>query len=1061
MKKLITITLALAITLAFTPMLPTSVAHGANDPFAELGGQISDMSKDAFDYTTKAGQKKALAVSYPAKFDLRSVDTDGDGKGDTSYVTPVKFQNPFGTCWGFAATAAAETSIIGSGLAEKDGYAAADDEEKGLKELDLSEKHLVYFVSNPISDPSDSQYGEGTHAKEGVSVTDKFNGGGTPFYATSLYASGMGPNLESRDERFIYRGKNGSVIKRFIKVDGKQGNFCYDDQDDWSIRDDKGNIDEKARFMQSYVLKESYMLPSPAVVDEDTKEYSYNAAGTAAIKEQLINKRAVQIAFSSDQSHPNDEDYDPQYISDKWAHYTYDAEQATHAVTIVGWDDDYSKSNFISGHQPPKDGAWLVKNSWGSGERQFPDRAYGDWGIPVEGKNADGETVSVGSGYFWLSYYDKSLAMPEALAFEKSNIGSTYNIDEYDFMPVENINAADIEDYVAMSNVFKADESQVLEQVSCMTSSPGTTVESKIYLLPDDFTSPTDGKLIDTISGEYEFGGFHKMKLNKDVNIQKGQHYSIVQTHRTPEGHYCFYINMSASEAAAKLNGDSTWQVGVVNKNESFVNINNKWMDLSHKDTKKMIFETDDDTIYSMDNFSIKGYSNTAPDLTMRVDGKKELGFLNPDLRNSELRLNFAGAEDVDVPSSEIKWEVADPEIISLTQDKKNPNNAAIEAKKVGETYVYVTVDGVGTAVVKIKVLKDKIDDISIDPNSYVYDGKAKKPSVRVYNSLGDQIPVKSYTVSYKDNVKCGVGVVTVKVKSTDKNYRGTVDGGFNIVPAKAVIKSLKAGDGKLTVNIKDQKKSGITKYQIKYKVKGASKWQTKVVKAGEESYTLTNLKVGKKYVVKLRGYVYGMVDDDAGIDIYGAYSKTMTSPVVKTNIKTDAFVKKKAVKVEYKTVDGAKVYRVAYRKAGSKKWTYKWKGTKMTHTFKKLKKNGLYQFKYSAHKKTKGAQVAESIVKYRYLAGMKAPKVKAGKKQMTVSWTPRKGASGYRVVYSLNKDMSKAVTKTVAGANKKSVTIKKLQSYETYYVRVCPYKNKGGKKYIGVLGKIVNIEVK
>ena len=41
----------------------------------------------------------------PAKLDLRNYN-------GYNYVTPVKMQNPFGTCWAFAAIATAETSFL-------------------------------------------------------------------------------------------------------------------------------------------------------------------------------------------------------------------------------------------------------------------------------------------------------------------------------------------------------------------------------------------------------------------------------------------------------------------------------------------------------------------------------------------------------------------------------------------------------------------------------------------------------------------------------------------------------------------------------------------------------------------------------------------------------------------------------------------------------------------------------------------------------------------------------------------------------------------------------------
>ena len=58
-------------------------------------------------------------------------------------------------------------------------------------------------------------------------------------------------------------------------------------------------------------------------------------------------------------------------IDDQWYQYKggiYRSKQSTglgHKVVIIGWDDNYSKDNFVY-EKPQNDGAWLVLNSWGS-----------------------------------------------------------------------------------------------------------------------------------------------------------------------------------------------------------------------------------------------------------------------------------------------------------------------------------------------------------------------------------------------------------------------------------------------------------------------------------------------------------------------------------------------------------------------------------------------------------------------------------------------------------------------------------------------------------------------
>lgn len=73
-------------------------------------------------------------------------------------------------------------------------------------------------------------------------------------------------------------------------------------------------------------------------------------------------------------------------VSGKNVYYT-GSDGANHAVTIVGWDDNYSRNNF--GTTPPGDGAWIIKNSWG--------------------------TTPYRDGYYYVSYYDAVCAKPGAL----------------------------------------------------------------------------------------------------------------------------------------------------------------------------------------------------------------------------------------------------------------------------------------------------------------------------------------------------------------------------------------------------------------------------------------------------------------------------------------------------------------------------------------------------------------------------------------------------------------------------------------------------------------------
>ncbi|MBO7699856.1 MAG: hypothetical protein J6S47_02100 [Eubacteriaceae bacterium] len=706
----------------------SGAAAELSETVAEIAEQLSDPNDDPFDYTQKEAKEAAVAAAkstYPASLDLR--DYEG-----MSYVTPVKLQNPYGNCWGFAAIAAAETSILGNDELRGE-YTADVRREPGKIQMDLSEKQLTYFEGVPIDDPDHPQNGEGNfpYVMKGEDpVATIYNEGGQATTATSLFASGVGPVLESEDPLYEYRGKKGTIQKEWI--DGAFRDYCYSPspQDDWKL-------DESMRFRQSFALQESFMLPCPAnyAGEDEGRTYVFNEAGIAAIKSQLLQKRGVQIGYFDDSFVPGLGETHGRYINDNWAHYSFDVNWSRHAVCIVGYDDNYAAENFrhesddpedysADDTVPPGDGAWLVKNSWGSGLEDFPNKGEGYWGIREVKRDGNGDPVTdeegnpimAGSGYFWLSYYDQNIGTPEALAFDKVS-DSEDVIDQHDCMPVSEYDSAHVENEVRTANIFTAGVCEQLRAVSCETTYPGTEVTFEIYLLANGYEDPSDGLLMDTVkAGPFEYGGFHKVGLNAPFTVMRGQSYSIVMTQKVPEdgggSSYGFSIRRGRLATA------------VINEGESFVFADGTWMDYSDLKVRAALLGEGESYVSEMpyDNFPIKGYASEKPDVILEVDtdakmvNLREQGEDHPIYFKAWITDNTGGDIDV-VP----EWEIAEggEEVISLN-DGRDPTRKSLVAKRLGGTYLIVKAEGIGTVIypIRVNMMNPKIKHIESGSNS-------------------------------------------------------------------------------------------------------------------------------------------------------------------------------------------------------------------------------------------------------------------------------------------------------------------------------------------------------
>ncbi|MBR0427118.1 MAG: Ig-like domain-containing protein [Clostridia bacterium] len=434
--------------------------------------------------------------SLPSSFNLRE---------ELNNNIEVKNQSPNSNCWVYAYTSVLETTMA---------------RKNNILNTIYSPMHIDYKTSEIFN----RQIGDG----------GAFN------LALAYSVSGYGPVNESDfPKESVY---NGNTLKPKNEINL--------------------NKEAKARVLGAKVfpsINKTFENSQINYTDAKGNAYTDSSLTTTRnlIKQHLVDNGAVFSAiYIQNTEKCNESTYNGKTV---YSYYYNGNNVPDHAVTIVGWDDNFPKENFATNNQPIHNGAYIVLNSWG--------KNFGD------------------NGYFYVSYDDKFIeeAMSGVTDIQELNNTTKYDkLYEYDELGLTTSISVNNSEKVYLANIFErsSNSSEYISEIGLFINK-ATGVKVYVNPISDDKTVSEDKLVIEKTGNNALEAGYHTLQFTP-VKLT-GTKFSVIVEYINGDSNISVPLEMNLVEnnfSGQSAEYKTATSTAKSERGQSYIYMGNSWTDL-------------------------------------------------------------------------------------------------------------------------------------------------------------------------------------------------------------------------------------------------------------------------------------------------------------------------------------------------------------------------------------------------------------------------------------------------------------------------------------------------